>query len=68
MKVELVLKEDGSFTLDMSAVEESLSMDGTWKESGSNIELTVDGETSSATLADGVITISEEGASMTFKK
>ena len=43
-------------------------MDGTWKESGSNIELTVDGETSSATLADGVITISEEGASMTFKK
>lgn len=68
VKITLDLKSDGNFTLDMSALDESQSMDGTWKENGGNIELTVEGETITATLADGVITMAAEGLTMTFKK
>lgn len=69
------LKSDGSFMLDMSAMADTVgtgaedtTMEGTWKESGSNIELESEGTTTTATLQDGVITLEEEGMSMTFKK
>lgn len=69
MAINLDLKSDGNFTLDMSALEAAdMSMSGTWEASGSNITLTVEGETINATLKDGVITMAEEGVSMTFKK
>ena len=68
-KVVLDLKSDGNFTLDMAALgEESMSMEGTWEESGSNINLKAEGETITATLKDGEITLAEEGVTMTFKK
>ncbi len=67
-KVVLDLKSDGSFTLDAAALEDSMSMEGTWEESGSDIKLTAEGNTTTATLADGVITFAEEGITMTFKK
>lgn len=67
-KVVLDLKSDGSFTLDAAALEDNMSMEGTWEESGSDIKLTAEGETITATLADGVITFAEEGITMTFKK
>ena len=66
LKIDLVLNSDGSFKLEADALE--MSMDGTWKASGSNITLTVDGEDTTATLKDGEITMSAEGVSMTFKK
>lgn len=71
IKVTLDLKSDGNFLLDMSALADTMgdtTMEGTWKESGSNITLEADGDTATATLQDGVITMEEEGMSMTFKK
>ena len=68
IKMALVLKEDGSSSLDAAAVDENMSMEGTWEEKGGNIELTSEGSTISCTLKDGVLTISEEGIVMTFKK
>lgn len=69
MAINLDLKSDGNFTLDMSALDAAdMSMSGTWEASGSNIKLTVEGEIINATLKDGVITLAEEGVSMTFKK
>ena len=67
-KVVLDLKSDGSFTLEAAAMDENMSMEGTWEESGSDIKLTAEGQTTTATLADGVITFAEEGLTMTFKK
>lgn len=67
-KVVLDLKSDGSFTLDAAALEDSMSMEGTWEESGSDIKLIAEGETTTAALADGVITFAEDGITMTFKK
>lgn len=69
MAINLDLKSDGNFSLDMSALEAAdMSMSGTWEASGSDIKLTVDGQTMTATLKDGVITLAAEGVSMTFKK
>ncbi len=69
MTIILDLKEDGNFSLDMSALESAdMSMSGTWEGSGSSVKLTVEGETINCTLEDGVLTMAEEGVSMTFKK
>ena len=67
-KVVLDLKSDGSFSLDAASMDDSMSMEGTWEESGSEIKLTAEGQTLTATLADGVITIADSGITMTFKK
>ena len=67
-KVELVLNSDGSFKLDMDAIDPTTSMEGTWKSKGNNVVMTVEGETVDAPLKDGVITMAEVGMSMTFKK
>ena len=74
LKVTMDLKSDGNFLLDMYALADTMggatdtNMEGTWKESGSNITLEADGATTTVTLQDGVITMEEEGMSMTFKK
>lgn len=68
LNLSLILNEDGKFTLDMTAFDPTMSMDGTWEEKDGSIELTVDGETVSATYKDGTITLEESGTSMTFKK
>lgn len=64
----IVLEEDGKFSLDMTAFDPSMSLEGTWEEKDGSVELTVDGETISAPLKDGVLTLEAEGTSMTFKK
>lgn len=73
LKVDLELKSDGKFSFDLSDLDSSLVMDGTYEVSGSAMTLfTEDGESISATLEGGVLTMSEEAegvtASMTFKK
>ena len=70
LKIALDLKSNGNFTLDMSAIDDSMSMDGTWSQSGDDIALTIDGETLTVTLNGDVITLAEpeSGVTMTFKK
>lgn len=73
LKVDLELKSDGKFSFDLSDLDPSLVMDGTYEVSGSAMTLvTEDGESIPATLEGGVITMSEETdgvtASMSFKK
>ena len=70
LKIALVLKDDGSFTLDMSAIDESQSQEGTWEDKNGALDLTADNETITADYKDGVITLTEEtsGMSMVFKK
>lgn len=69
-KIQLVLKDDGSFTMDavMDPSAEADSEEGTWEEKDGNLILTVDGQSVTATVKDGTITMSEDGVSMSFKK
>ncbi|MCI8514586.1 MAG: hypothetical protein HFI93_08200 [Lachnospiraceae bacterium] len=64
----IVLGEDGKFSLDMTAFDPSLSLEGTWEEKDGSIALTADGETINAPLKDGTLTLEADGTSMTFKK
>lgn len=73
LKMDLELKSDGSFNLDMSAFDQSMSMDGTWKSSGKNVTLTTsDNEAITATLDGKTLIMSEgsgdEAVSITFEK
>ena len=68
LDMSLELKADGKFTLDMAALDENMSMEGTWKDKGKTIDLTADGDTLSAAYENGTITLEAEGTSMTFKK
>ncbi len=68
INISIDLEAGGSFKLNMDDFDQSMSMNGTWKSTSGGVELTVDGETLSATLADGVLTLEEEGVKMTFKK
>lgn len=73
LKVDLELRADGKFFFDLSDLDSSLVMEGIYEVSGSAMTLvTEDGESISAILEGGVITMSEEAdgvtASMTFKK
>lgn len=66
--VTLTINEDGTFKLDMSAMGESESQEGTWEEKDGKITLKAEGETIEGTYADGLVTLSEEGMSLVFKK
>lgn len=68
VNIYIVLNEDGTFKLDMEAVAPGSSMDGTWTSSGSKLTLTTSDGDVDVTLKGGVITMSAEGISMTFKK
>jgi len=68
INISIDLEAGGSFKLNMDAIDPSMSMSGTWKSTSGGVELTVDGETLTAALADGVLTLEEEGVKMTFKK
>ena len=65
--VTLTINEDGTFKLDMSAMGESESQEGTWEEKDGKITLKAEGETIEGTYADGLVTLSEEGLSLVFK-
>ncbi len=60
------LKIDGkSFTMKINGQQDYT---GDCEISGETIKLTIQGDTASGTIKDGVITIEVEGSSMTFKK
>ena len=64
----MTLEIKGSnFTLN-SKMDSSQNQSGTCEISGETIKLTINGETASGTIKDGVVTITEGGTSMTFKK
>ena len=56
-----------SFTMS-SKMEDEQNQSGTCEINGETIKLTVDGETIEGTIKDGVITLTEDGSSMEFKK
>lgn len=66
--INLVLNADGTYKLDMEAIVPGSKVEGTWKVDGSTLTLTTDGYNEEATIKGGVITLSESGMSMTFKK
>lgn len=68
IKIDLVLEEDGNFSLDMGALGVSQSMSGTWKADGNTLTLTSDGEDVPATLDGTKITLEEDGQMLIFQK
>lgn len=71
MNVEIVLdlKEDGTFTLDMAALDESESEEGKWEEKDGIVTLSAeDGESIDATLEGDTLTLEADGQKMVFKK
>lgn len=65
MTVTLSVKEDKTFVLNVFGDETS----GSWEaKNPSEASLTVDGQTVSATLANGVLTMEQDGAKLSFEK
>lgn len=67
MTVTLELKDDGNFSLDMSALGTG-SVSGTWTSSGSTVTLTAEGEDISCSLNGGTLVMEQDGQSLTFEK
>lgn len=67
MTVTLELKDDGNFSLDMSALGTG-SLSGTWTSSGSTVTLTADGQDMSCTLNGSTLVMEQDGQSLTFEK
>lgn len=63
----LTLKEDGTFSLELTALENSSSMTGVWEDQGGQILLTSGSNTLSAAWADGVLTLEQDGQTLTFQ-
>ncbi len=68
VKVPLILKEDGTFSLDMSSLGTGESISGTWKEDGSNAILTAEGQDIPATIDGKTLSMEQDGQSLTFEK
>lgn len=68
VSVTLELKEDGNFSLDMSALGTGESVSGTWTADGNNLTLTSEGEDVSATLNGKTLVMEQDGQSLTFEK
>ena len=70
--ISLEIKEDGNFSLSMAdpSTGATENESGTWKQNGSNYDLTSSGSTISAAFdaSAGTMTIEEEGIKMVFKK
>lgn len=63
----LELKEDGTFSLSLSAMGEDQSMTGVWEAQDSRVLLTSGSSTLSATWADGIITLEQSEQTFTFQ-
>ena len=61
------LEKDGSFSLDLSPIY-GTTVSGTWKMSGSNVELTAEDETITGTLSGDTLTLSENDEVLVFEK
>lgn len=60
---------DGKFTLTLAGMDEDDSGSGTFTVKDANtVEMTVEGETVTATVRDGSLVLEEDGAKMTFVK
>lgn len=68
VSIVLNLKSDGNFSLDMSAIDSSESLSGTWTADGSTLSLTSDGSTITGSIDGGTIVLEESGQTLTFEK
>ncbi len=68
VKIVLDLKSDGNFSLDMSALDASQSLSGTWTADGDKLSLTSEGVTTNGTITGTTIVLEENGQTMTFEK
>lgn len=68
MNITLELKEDGNFSLDMSALGQSESVSGTWKADGNNLVLSAEGDDLPVTFDGKTIVLEQDGQSLTFEK
>ena len=66
--IVLELKDDGNFSLDMSALGQSESLSGTWKADGNNLVLSAEGEDLPVTFDGKTIVMEQDGQSLTFEK
>lgn len=66
--IGLEIREDGTFKLNMDAMDPTLSGEGTWTQDGSTITLNGDGDSLTATHKGSEITIEADGVSLIFKK
>lgn len=68
VSIVLNLKSDGNFSLDMSAIDSSESLSGTWTADGNTLSLTSDGSTITGSIDGGTIVLEESGQTLTFEK
>ena len=68
MNITLELKEDGNFSLDMSALGQSESVSGTWKADGNNLVRSAEGDDLPVTFDGKTIVLEQDGQSLTFEK
>lgn len=69
MKVALELKDGGVLVLSGgSQMFGSDTLEGTWEAGDGTVDLTIDGDTITCELKDGVITLEENDTSMVFEK
>ena len=64
LKISLSVKEDGDAILSFFGEDE----EGTWKDSSGGCTLEMSGESIPAAVADGFLTIKQDGAEVTFTK
>ena len=57
-------KKDGTFTGDFMGE----TADGTWKEAGDKVTMTIDGESMDGTIIDGQFQMESEGTTLFFDK
>ena len=62
------LKDDGTFTLDTSALTGTSAIEGTWEEKDGALDLTAEGDTITATVSGSSFKLSSSGVDMTFEK
>lgn len=68
INIILELKEDNSFSLDMSALGMGQSLSGAWKADGNNLVLTSDGNDLPVTFDGKTLVMEDNGQSLTFEK
>ena len=66
--IGLELKSDGTFKLNMDAMDPTLTGEGKWSADGNTITLSGDGDSLTATLNGSEITIEQDGVPLIFKK